>query len=37
MCRAEDVRADQADLGVIPVPQGRFINEIGDGMLTSHR
>jgi predicted amidohydrolase YtcJ len=22
-----------ADLGVVPVPQGRFVNEIGDGML----
>ncbi|MEM7324234.1 MAG: amidohydrolase [Actinomycetota bacterium] len=32
MCRAEDV-ARIAALGVIPVPQGRFINEIGDGML----
>ncbi len=32
MCRAEDV-ARIAELGVIPVPQGRFINEIGDGML----
>ena len=32
MCRAEDVQRI-ADLGVIPVPQGRFINEIGDGML----
>jgi predicted amidohydrolase YtcJ len=32
-------RADQvtraAELGVIPVPQGRFVNEIGDGMLTA--
>ncbi len=32
MCRASDV-ARIAELGVIPVPQGRFINEIGDGML----
>ncbi|MGH1489743.1 MAG: amidohydrolase [Acidimicrobiales bacterium] len=32
MCRSEDV-ARIAELGVIPVPQGRFINEIGDGML----
>ncbi len=32
MCRAEDV-ARIAALGVVPVPQGRFINEIGDGML----
>jgi predicted amidohydrolase YtcJ len=32
MCRAEAVQRI-ADLGVIPVPQGRFINEIGDGML----
>lgn len=32
MCRAEDV-ARIAELGVIPVPQGRFIDEIGDGML----
>ena len=32
MCRAEDV-VRIAELGVIPVPQGRFINEIGDGML----
>jgi predicted amidohydrolase YtcJ len=32
MCRASDV-ARIAALGVIPVPQGRFIDEIGDGML----
>ncbi len=32
MCRASDVDRI-AELGVIPVPQGRFINEIGDGML----
>jgi hypothetical protein len=32
VCRPEDVRR-LADLGVIPVPQGRFIGEIGDGML----
>ena len=32
MCRASDV-ARIAELGVIPVPQGRFIDEIGDGML----
>ena len=31
LCRAEDV-ARIAALGVIPVPQGRFISEIGDGM-----
>ncbi|MCP5034663.1 MAG: amidohydrolase family protein, partial [Actinomycetia bacterium] len=31
MCRAEDV-ARIAALGVIPVPQARFISEIGDGM-----
>lgn len=32
-------RPDQVErareLGVIPVPQGRFVNEIGDGMLTA--
>ncbi len=32
MTRPEDV-ARIAALGVIPVPQGRFISEIGDGML----
>ena len=32
MTRASDVSRIAA-LGVIPVPQGRFINEIGDGML----
>ncbi len=32
MTRASDVDRIAA-LGVIPVPQGRFINEIGDGML----
>jgi predicted amidohydrolase YtcJ len=32
MCRADDV-ARIARLGVIPVPQARFISEIGDGML----
>ncbi|MCP3909948.1 MAG: amidohydrolase [Actinomycetia bacterium] len=32
MCRADDV-ARMAAMGVIPVPQGRFISEIGDGML----
>ena len=32
VCRPEDVRR-LAALGVIPVPQGRFIGEIGDGML----
>ncbi len=32
MTRASDVDRI-ARLGVIPVPQGRFINEIGDGML----
>ena len=31
LSRPEDV-ARMAQLGVIPVPQGRFINEIGDGM-----
>jgi predicted amidohydrolase YtcJ len=29
--RPEDV-ARMAELGIIPVPQGRFVNEIGDGM-----
>jgi predicted amidohydrolase YtcJ len=32
VCRPDDVRR-LAALGVIPVPQGRFISEIGDGML----
>jgi predicted amidohydrolase YtcJ len=32
VCRPEDV-GRLASLGVIPVPQGRFISEIGDGML----
>jgi len=32
MCRRDDV-ARIARLGVIPVPQARFISEIGDGML----
>lgn len=32
MCRPNDV-ARIAKLGVIPVPQARFISEIGDGML----
>ncbi|MGI9613808.1 MAG: amidohydrolase [Acidimicrobiales bacterium] len=32
MCRGDDVERI-VDLGVIPVPQGRFISEIGDGML----
>jgi predicted amidohydrolase YtcJ len=32
MCGADDV-ARIARLGVIPVPQARFISEIGDGML----
>jgi predicted amidohydrolase YtcJ len=32
VCRPEDVRR-LAALGIIPVPQGRFISEIGDGML----
>lgn len=32
VCRPEDVRR-MAALGIIPVPQGRFISEIGDGML----
>ncbi len=31
MCRADDIDR-MANLGVIPVPQGRFISEIGDGM-----
>ena len=31
MCRADDVERI-AGLGVIPVPQARFISEIGDGM-----
>jgi predicted amidohydrolase YtcJ len=34
VCRPEDVRRLVA-LGVIPVPQGRFISEIGDGMLAA--
>ena len=34
VCRPEDVRR-LAALGVIPVPQGRFISEIGDGMLAA--
>ncbi|HYB44305.1 MAG TPA: amidohydrolase [Candidatus Methylomirabilis sp.] len=34
VCRPEDV-ARLAALGVIPVPQGRFIGEIGDGMLAA--
>jgi hypothetical protein len=34
VCRPEDV-ARLATLGVIPVPQGRFISEIGDGMLAA--
>jgi predicted amidohydrolase YtcJ len=32
MCRAADV-VRMARLGVIPVPQARFVSEIGDGML----
>ena len=32
MCREDDVTRI-ADLGVVPVPQARFISEIGDGML----
>jgi predicted amidohydrolase YtcJ len=32
--RPEDV-ARMAALGIIPVPQGRFVNEIGDGMLAA--
>ena len=32
--RPEDV-ARMAELGVIPVPQGRFVNEIGDGMRSA--
>jgi len=34
VCCPEDVRR-LAALGVIPVPQGRFISEIGDGMLAA--
>lgn len=34
MCRASDVERI-ARLGVIPVPQGRFIGEIGDGMAAA--
>ncbi|MGH9303049.1 MAG: amidohydrolase [Acidimicrobiales bacterium] len=34
VCRPEDV-SRMARLGVIPVPQGRFVNEIGDGMRTA--
>ena len=34
VCRPEDV-GRLAALGVIPVPQGRFISEIGDGMLAA--
>ncbi|MDY7105651.1 MAG: amidohydrolase [Actinomycetota bacterium] len=34
ICRPEDV-ARIAALGVIPVPQGRFVNEIGDGMAAA--
>lgn len=34
MCRADDVERI-ARLGVIPVPQARFISEIGDGMLAA--
>lgn len=30
-----DQLARAAELGVVPVPQGRFINEIGDGMLAA--
>jgi predicted amidohydrolase YtcJ len=32
VCRADDIERI-ARLGVIPVPQARFISEIGDGML----
>lgn len=32
VCRPEDIERI-ARLGVIPVPQGRFIEEIGDGMM----
>lgn len=32
--RPEDVTR-MSQLGVIPVPQGRFVNEIGDGMLAA--
>src|SRR5262245_50071370 len=34
VCRPEDV-SRLAALGVIPVPQGHFIGEIGDGMLAA--
>jgi predicted amidohydrolase YtcJ len=34
VCRPEDVHR-LAALGVIPVPQGHFIGEIGDGMLAA--
>jgi predicted amidohydrolase YtcJ len=34
VCRTDDV-ARIARLGVIPVPQGRFIGEIGDGMAAA--
>jgi predicted amidohydrolase YtcJ len=32
---AESLLDDVARLGIIPVPQGRFISEIGDGMKTA--
>ncbi|MDO9379548.1 MAG: amidohydrolase [Nocardioidaceae bacterium] len=31
----DDQVARAAELGVVPVPQGRFVNEIGDGMVTA--
>lgn len=34
ICRPDDV-VRMAALGVIPVPQGRFVNEIGDGMAAA--
>ncbi|MGH9293643.1 MAG: amidohydrolase [Acidimicrobiales bacterium] len=34
VCRPEDV-SRMARLGIVPVPQGRFVNEIGDGMLAA--
>ncbi|PRY37886.1 amidohydrolase [Umezawaea tangerina] len=34
VARPDQVRR-AAELGVVPVPQGRFVNEIGDGMVTA--
>lgn len=34
VCRSEDV-SRMARMGVIPVPQGRFVGEIGDGMAAA--